>query len=252
MTRREFSSIASTYQRLRGLKPENMDMWMNFIITHGNLKAKDRILDLGCGTGTFAVPLAEKGLEVHGLDITEDMLRAAQRSDLGRTVQWCVGDAENPPFQDESFHASFLSMVVEHVENRARLFKELYRVLKDNGTCFIRMAANDILMKIDFYHFFPQCLADDLRVCPDAEEVVEYLEEAGFSDIRSLKMTEKNQTSPMRRLEQVAGKAFSGLRTLSESDFQKGLREYKRYVETLSNPHRLEDLELTLVVGTRM
>ena len=42
-----------------------------------NLIDKGSVLDLGCGTGRLAIPLAQKGLEVVGLDASEPMLEFA-------------------------------------------------------------------------------------------------------------------------------------------------------------------------------
>lgn len=69
------------------------DEWFNFTkpyLSNQNI----RILDLGCGTGTFALMLASQGYDVVGLDISEDMLMiATQKSfDLNLPVQFVLGD----------------------------------------------------------------------------------------------------------------------------------------------------------------
>ena len=66
-----------------------------------------------------------------------------------------------------------------------------------------------------------------------------YTKGAGFRDIKNIKMVERNQTSHGKRFEQVKGKAFSGLRTLEETEYQKGLYKYKRYIDSLSHPYEL-------------
>ena len=63
------------------------EMEMNFIL--GKLKPEDEVLDLGCGTGRFTVPMAERANRVTGLDLCPAMIEKARdkaRSLLGRSV----------------------------------------------------------------------------------------------------------------------------------------------------------------------
>ena len=59
-----------------------------------------RILDLGCGTGTLALLLAEAGHHVSGIDTSEQMLAAARQKALtaGVRIDLARGDAADPPF----------------------------------------------------------------------------------------------------------------------------------------------------------
>lgn len=56
-----------------------------------------RVLDLGCGTGTFACLLAGRGLEVTGVDPAEASLRVARRKREAGGVRWVCGDARSLP-----------------------------------------------------------------------------------------------------------------------------------------------------------
>jgi SAM-dependent methyltransferase len=58
------------------------------------------ILDVGCGTGTFACVLALEGLDVAGIDPAEASLRVARRKPGADRVRWYLGDATMlPPVQ---------------------------------------------------------------------------------------------------------------------------------------------------------
>lgn len=59
-----------------------------------------RVLDVGCGPGRHAHALAERGLEVVGLDISQEFLRAAGAG------CWVRGDARQLPFPSGSFDAA--------------------------------------------------------------------------------------------------------------------------------------------------
>jgi len=51
-----------------------------------------RVLDAGCGTGTMALAMSERGWRVTGIDLSEAMLTMARRKDVGRAVTWVRAD----------------------------------------------------------------------------------------------------------------------------------------------------------------
>ena len=57
-----------------------------------------RIADVGCGTGTLSVLLAEEGYAVDGVDFSPEMVRRA-RAKAGDRVRFAVGDATEPPLE---------------------------------------------------------------------------------------------------------------------------------------------------------
>jgi SAM-dependent methyltransferase len=56
---------------------------------------QSRILDIGCGTGTLAILLAESGHQVTGLDPAAAMIDVARINDVDRRVEWMEGDARS-------------------------------------------------------------------------------------------------------------------------------------------------------------
>lgn len=65
------------------------------------------ILDIGTGTGFFALLLAERGHHVTGIDLTAEMIKEANRlsEELHLSADFCVMDAEEPKFPKGSFDA---------------------------------------------------------------------------------------------------------------------------------------------------
>lgn len=61
----------------------------------GLAAAPSSILDLGCGTGSLALRLAQLGHRVTGLDPAPGMLRVAREKDHERLVEWIDGDARD-------------------------------------------------------------------------------------------------------------------------------------------------------------
>ena len=85
------------------LTEENSEAEAGFVIRALGLKPGDRVLDLCCGTGRHAVPLARAGLEVTGLDMSEDYLDKAGSTARGAGVEvrFVQGDMREIPFTGE-------------------------------------------------------------------------------------------------------------------------------------------------------
>ncbi|MGH2905840.1 MAG: class I SAM-dependent methyltransferase [Solirubrobacterales bacterium] len=65
----------------------------------------DRLLDIAAGTGNLAIPAAQRGVEVVGLDITPELLEVARTraADASVDIEFIEGDAEDLPFEDDAF-----------------------------------------------------------------------------------------------------------------------------------------------------
>lgn len=53
------------------------------------------VLELGCGTGRFTIPMAQQGIPITGLDIVPQMLAQAKSKAAGLPIQWVEADARN-------------------------------------------------------------------------------------------------------------------------------------------------------------
>ena len=96
-----------------------------------------RILEVGCGTGTNSIHLAEKfGCHVVGIDISEKMIEQAKEKvtsmNMTDKAEFMVGDAYNLQFENNSFDA-VITIFVSQFLDLPRAFKEFKRVLKAGG-----------------------------------------------------------------------------------------------------------------------
>lgn len=102
------------------------------------------VLDVGTGPGVLLVETARlrRDLRVTGLDLSADMVAAAQRNtaDLGDRVEVRVGDVTDPPFADASFDLVVTSFSAHHWADPAGAVPELARVLRPGG----RLAVYDL------------------------------------------------------------------------------------------------------------
>lgn len=88
-----------------------------------------RILDIGCGIGTFVRRLRQFSSEVYGIDI--DVERVGQGATELPNLALAVG--EYLPFSDETFDFILLHEVLEHVKDDAATLREATRVLRRGG-----------------------------------------------------------------------------------------------------------------------
>jgi len=104
----------------------------------GALPVFDRSLEIGAGTGYFSLHLLMSGVVGRATctDISPGMVTAleqnAERLDL--EVEALVADAEQLPFEDDSFDLVVGHAVLHHLPDLTQAFAELFRVLKPGGT----------------------------------------------------------------------------------------------------------------------
>ena len=101
-----------------------------------NLQASDSVLDVACGFGNTAITARMLGAKVTGIDITPKLLTLAKEEEkiAGISgIEWKEGDAENLPYEDESF--DFVLSTFGHIfaPNQELAGKEMIRVLKKGG-----------------------------------------------------------------------------------------------------------------------
>ncbi|MBN2025339.1 MAG: class I SAM-dependent methyltransferase [Actinobacteria bacterium] len=100
-----------------------------------------KALDIGCQYGVFSFYLAQRGAMVTGMDISKNWVnrcvRDAARLYPDKGCEFLVGDAQDLPFEDESFDVVVCTEVIEHVDFAGNVLAEIYRVLVPGGVLVI-------------------------------------------------------------------------------------------------------------------
>jgi len=109
------------------------------LLTSAVATANKRVLDVGCGTGFLAVPLAKGGAQVTGIDLSDRHIGtlAGHAQEQGVTVTGVVGSAAELPFEDESFDVVYLASVVHLVSEPGPLLREAERVCRRDGALVV-------------------------------------------------------------------------------------------------------------------
>jgi demethylmenaquinone methyltransferase/2-methoxy-6-polyprenyl-1,4-benzoquinol methylase len=141
---RMFDNIAPTYDLLNHLLSFGIDRrWRKKLVNHLKAHTPASVLDLATGTGDLAVAiaLAIPDARVEGLDLSEKMLKEARlkirKKKLTSRIGLLQGEAENLPYQDNTFDAVTVAFGVRNFEDLDRGLNEINRVLRKSGVVYI-------------------------------------------------------------------------------------------------------------------
>ena len=127
---RSFGAAAATYDAVAGLQRSVGEALLGQAPGPAGIV---RVIDVGAGTGYFAVALAQRypAAQVIALDIAEAMLEQSRTRFSGACV---AGDAESLPFATASADLIFSNLAIQWCGCPERTFREFGRVLRPGGT----------------------------------------------------------------------------------------------------------------------
>ncbi len=141
-----FDRAAGYYDRTRAVDPA-VAAAQTAMLVQQLATAPGPALEVGVGTGRVAVPLAEAGAAVLGVDLSAPMLAQLRAKDPDGRVPVLLGDAEALPFRDHAFGAAIACHVLHLVSDWVAVVNEVRRVLRPGGVLLVtRGAARDGLM----------------------------------------------------------------------------------------------------------
>lgn len=147
------------------------------------IRAGDRVLDIGAGLAGPARMLAiEPGCDVDCIELSPDYCAGAnllnRLTGLEDRVKVYEGSALEQPFEDNSFDAAWMQNVGMNIEDKRKLYEEVYRVLKPGSRfAFQEMAAGDMAAS---YYPLPWATHPSDNFLIPIEEMQSLLGECGF------------------------------------------------------------------------
>lgn len=116
------------------------------VVERADIEPGMSVLDVGTGSGVnVAIPAAQRGAEVVGVDVTPELLAMAREHALaaGVEVEWIEADAQDLPFPDASFDRVISTFGAMFAPDHARAAAELVRVCGRDGRVLMTTWVND-------------------------------------------------------------------------------------------------------------
>ena len=97
------------------------------------LKAKDKILDIGIGTGLSATGFHALGLDVYGLDYSNEMLEVCRQKDIAVDLKQFDLNDTPLPYASNFFDHISANAILYFIDKLDNLFEEISRIIKAKG-----------------------------------------------------------------------------------------------------------------------
>jgi demethylmenaquinone methyltransferase/2-methoxy-6-polyprenyl-1,4-benzoquinol methylase len=210
-----FDRIAPTYDGLNHVLSLGIDrLWRRRAVRMAARERVSDVLDVATGTGDLAIALARKipGARVVGVDISEGMLALGRekidRRALSDRIVLQMGDAEALQFAEGTFDCVTVAFGVRNFGDIPAGLGEMRRVLKPGGRCLVLEFSEPTaplfgaLYRFYFHRVLPRIgrlvsrnngaysyLPRSVEGFPPPEEFAGMLRQAGFSDVRTKRLT---------------------------------------------------------------
>jgi ubiquinone/menaquinone biosynthesis C-methylase UbiE len=186
------------------------------------------ILEVGCGTGTYAGAMAECfGGTTFGLDPSAGML--AHACARGEQVTWLQGRAECLPLTSDAFDLVFSVDVIHHVPDKAATYREAMRCLLPGGwVCTVTDSEQIIRQREILSGYFPETVDVELARYPRISRLEGWMAEAGLSEFEGVTV---EQPYEVVSAQPYRDKAYSSLHLISEAAWKRGVARLEADLE---------------------
>jgi demethylmenaquinone methyltransferase/2-methoxy-6-polyprenyl-1,4-benzoquinol methylase len=209
-----FDRIAPRYDLLNHLLSVNIDkLWRRRAVKLLQRRNPKIILDVATGTADFALAAIRlKPQKIFGVDLSEKMLEAGrekiEKRGFSSLIELKKADAEQLPFDDNSFDAAMTGFGVRNFENLNRGLNEILRVLRPGGNFVVlefSRPRNPVFKRLYFFYFTKMLpwlgrmvskdksaysyLPESVKEFPDGEKFGALLDAAGFVNCRWIPQT---------------------------------------------------------------
>ncbi|WP_417143533.1 class I SAM-dependent methyltransferase [Raoultibacter massiliensis] len=205
-----FSAIAKKYERFNAISSFGAYKgWLKGMIEAAPITEESSILDIAGGTGdvSFTIACSAHPAHIQITDLVPEMLEVAKThydegSGCGVPIDFEVVDAQNIPYDDDSYDIVTMAYGIRNMPDRNRALSEIHRVLKPGGTlvCLeFSTPPNPVWRALyGFYlkHMIPfwgglitgdkegfVYLSKSIKAFPDQTTFAGMLEDAGFHDV---------------------------------------------------------------------
>lgn len=216
-----YDSLAAAYARNRHVHPGVLGA----LVITGQLSSDSHVLEVGCGTGNYAISLHEAtDCRGAGIDPSAEMLAVARSRT--HALYFRQGRAESLPFTPPGFDLIFSVDVIHHLTDRPAFFREAARLLRPGGRlCTVTDSAEDIRRRRPLSSHFPETVTVELARYPRIEALQQEMAGAGFTH------TWTEATELPYLLSDIQGyreRAYSSLHLIPDEAFRQGIERMEQ------------------------
>jgi len=212
-----FHSVAMKYDVMNDLMSLGMHrLWKKFTIAQANVRPGQKVLDIAGGTGDLAAAFAKAtqwgehpDAEVWLSDINASMLGVGRDRllDRGLALPAIQFDAEKIPFPNNYFDVVSVAFGLRNMTHKEAALGEMARVIKAGGKVLVLEFSKPDAMIAPIYDIYSfkvlpwlgnkvakdaasyQCLAESIRMHPDADALKTMMLGVGFDQVDTHRMT---------------------------------------------------------------
>jgi SAM-dependent methyltransferase len=165
-----------------------------------------RLADIGGGTGNYALALNREGWEPVLVDRSAEMLARA----AAKGLEVVEADAQDLPFEDESFDAATMISMLHHVEDRGAALAEARRILRTGGRLVLKGFTSEDAASLWIFDYFPSSRPWMAATHPPRAALLEELPGARVLELEFEDMQDASLAALSADPERVVGAAESG------------------------------------------
>jgi SAM-dependent methyltransferase len=246
MARIEYDEqTAAAFKSVREIPHDGLAEWRDAVGRH--LRPGTTVVDVGAGTGQFAVAFTEWfEVNVVAVEPSEAMRGRIPRT---RAIRALAGDAMALPLPEASADAAWVSLVIHHIPDLEAAAGELRRVLRPGAPVLVRQAFPDReLDRVENVRWFPET-ARIVDTYPSLRETCAAFAAAGFPEWSVEQVRETLPGSLADYLDEVdtLRRADTSMRSLAEDEFVRGKDRLRRAVESGNVEPRTNVLDLVVL-----
>jgi len=228
----DIEELAAGYDEKRRMDPADFERLLGLIARRSD--AGGRVLEVGCGTGFYLVPLAQQLPETnfYGIEPADAMLAQARVKARETGISNCClarADAHSLPFPEDTFDLILMSQVIHFFSDKPRAAAEVRRVSREGSSLIvITTSHNQLRCQVDL-SFFPGLLERELARIPPVTEIKSLFGRQGFDLYNTTEFATTFSTSSADALaEWVESKPWSSYLLYTEEEFRRRLDGFRR------------------------